>query len=205
MKELNKNYEYYQSTFKVLHSSDNLRKKVLNIPAENTKPKSYKLRKAVCIVVAVVLLLIATNAVTLAVTGEIWVMQGYNSVVQGTDNHKIYGYRAEDDIQNEEYDEPTIEITIDNTEEKYNNHKNYGEKLKITNEGDRVYLEWDLYAMKKDITQYLTNGRASLLLNLQDCNGVVHKKEVEIYRINAGWQFVFKEGDYKNIYYSFDE
>ena len=70
MNKFKNNKEFYKSTFDDIHASDELLRKVQAMNKEKTNKKTHAVRKVIYIVAAAVILLVASNAVVYAATGE---------------------------------------------------------------------------------------------------------------------------------------
>ena len=73
MNKYKDNYDFYKSTFDEIHASDELLRKVKNMTEAKPKKKIYAVRKVLYVAAAVVIMLVASNAIVYAATGETWV------------------------------------------------------------------------------------------------------------------------------------
>lgn len=181
------NFEFYKSTFDEVHASNELLRKVKNMTETKPRKKIYAIRKVLYVAAAVVVMLIASNAIVYASTGETWVekivvhriVDGETQdidVVKTTDENGDVSYEMTVDDKNgssiyysfggdaEINDGDTIEMETP------------GMNPTLTEEDGKIYFELPAVNIKEDITEDFADGKASVTID--DANG--EKRVVDI-------------------------
>lgn len=177
------NYEFYTSTFDEVHASDELLRKVKNMTEAKPKKKIYAVRKVLYVAAAVVVMLIASNAIVYAATGETWVEKIAVHVIANGDEQDVDVVKTTDENGNISYEM--------NIEEKNGVKQSFifggdgdvdikdgetivfetpGTEPTLTEEDGKIYLEISAMEFKEDITDDFADGKASVTINDTDGN-----------------------------------
>lgn len=174
MNQYKSNHEFYQSAFDEVHASDKLIMKVQNMTENKTKKKIYAIRKIALVAAAVMLMLVASNAIAYAATGATWIEHLITATIDGQDRDAklIDKYDEKGNIKSQE-------LLID-----YGNGMKEGlewdgeyaidpsEKIEIgfvasrepsiVKENDKVFLDWEWADIREDITEDISDGHAEV-------------------------------------------
>ena len=174
MNQYKSNHEFYQSAFDEVHASDELIMKVQNMTENKTKKKIYAIRKIALVAAAVMLMLVASNAIAYAATGATWIEHLITATIDGQDRDAklIDKYDEKGNIKSQE-------LLID-----YGNGMKEGlewdgeyaidpsEKIEIgfvasrepsiVKENDKVFLDWEWADIREDITEDISDGHAEV-------------------------------------------
>lgn len=175
------NYEFYTSTFDEVHASDELLRKVKNMTETKPKKKIYAIRKVLYVAAAVVVMLIASNAIVYAATGETWVEKITVHVIGNGDIQNVDMEKTTDENGNisyemnvDEKDGSSFSFSLDG-----NADINDGDTIvmetpdaepTLTEEDGKIYLEISAMEFKEDITDDFADGKASVTINDTDGN-----------------------------------
>lgn len=178
------NYEFYKSTFDEVYASDELLRKVKNMTETKPKKKIYAIRKVLYVAAAIVIMLIASNAIVYAATGETWVETITVHVIANGDNQNVDMVKTTDENGNISY-----EMNID---EKNGVIQSFGfsgdadikdgdtvvfvtpgAEPTLTKEDGKIYFELPAMDIKEDITDDFADGKASVTIDDADGNKLV--------------------------------
>ena len=153
-----KNREIYVSAFDRVHTSDELKRKVLKLTETREKKKHPVLKKVVCIVAAVVLLCVLSNVIVFAATGETWVEKILVHVIIDGESKDLEMSKTVDENGGISYE---AEFDDDDKKSYY-----------ISLEGDAEIKDGDTfvfdYATADDAKVVEENGRTYLCLTMED-------------------------------------
>lgn len=186
MNKYKDNYDFYKSTFDEIHASDELLRKVKNMTEAKPKKKIYAVRKVLYVAAAVVIMLVASNAIVYAATGETWVEKIAVHVIANGDEQDVDVVKTTDENGNISYEM--------NIEEKNGVKQSFvfggdgdvdikdgetivfetpGTEPVLTEEDGKIYLELPAMDIKEDITDDFADGKASVTINDTDGNKLV--------------------------------
>lgn len=179
MNKYKDNYEFYQSVFDEVHASDELMRKVQSMENTKAKKKVYAIRKVIYIAAAIMIMLVASNAVAYAATGETWVEQIMVHVTMNGEKQDV----VMDKTVNENGD-VSYEMEVDQGDVKQgfyfelsgDEEINDGDEFEIqtntnavlTEEDGKVYFDWPIMDVKIDITDDFKDGEARVVVAEQD-------------------------------------
>lgn len=182
MNKYKDNYEFYKSTFDEVHASDELIRKVKNMTETKPKKKIYAIRKVLYVAAAVAIMLVASNAIVYAATGETWVEQITVHVIGNGDVQDVDMVKTTDENGDVSYE---MEITKkDGTQQSFAFGgvgdvdikdgetvvlETPGDESTLTEEDGKIFFELPNMGFKEDITDDFADGKASVTIN--DSNG----------------------------------
>ena len=180
------NYEFYKSTFDEVYASDELLRKVKNMTETKPKKKIYAIRKVLYVAAAIVIMLIASNAIVYAATGETWVEKITVNVIANGDNQNVDMVKTTDENGNISY-EMNIEDK-DGADQSFVFGGDGDADIKdgdtvvfvapdaeptLTKEDGKIYFELPAMDIKEDITDDFADGKASVTIDDADGNKLV--------------------------------
>ena len=180
----NKNtHELYQSVLDEVHASDELIMKLQNMTENKTKKKIYVIRKVIYVAAAIMILLIASNAVVYAATGATWI----EHLVTATVNGGEYNARLIDKYdENGEFGSQKLIIDYGNgIKEGIEGDGQYAidpnsdieiwvaeKEPRVVQESNRVYLSWISADIREDITEDFSDGHAEFTVDVDNHNKI---------------------------------
>lgn len=175
------NYEFYTSTFDEVHASDELLRKVKNMTETKPKKKIYAIRKVLYVAAAVVVMLIASNAIAYAATGETWVEMVAVYVILNGEPQEVEAVKTTDENGNVSYEMNLEEKNgikqsfIFGDDAEFSDEESIiietpGTEPTLTEEDGKIYLEISAMEFKEDITDDFADGKASVTINDADGN-----------------------------------
>lgn len=180
----NKNtHELYQSVLDEVHASDELIMKLQNMTENKTKKKIYVIRKVIYVAAAIMILLIASNAVVYAATGATWI----EHLVTATVNGGEYNARLIDKYdENGEFGSQELIIDYGNgIKEGIEGDGQYAidpnsdieiwvaeKEPRVVQESNRVYLSWISADIHEDITEDFSDGHAEFTVDADNHNKI---------------------------------
>lgn len=180
----NKNtHELYQSVLDEVHASDELIMKLQNMTENKTKKKIYVIRKVIYVAAAIMILLIASNAVVYAATGATWI----EHLVTATVNGGEYNARLIDKYdENGEFGSQELIIDYGNgIKEGIEGDGQYAidpnsdieiwvaeKEPRVVQESNRVYLSWISADIREDITEDFSDGHAEFTVDVDNHNKI---------------------------------
>lgn len=176
------NYEFYTSTFDEVHASDELLRKVKNMTETKPKKKIYAIRKVLYVAAAVVVMLIASNAIVYAATGETWVEMVAVYVILNGEPQEVEAIKTTDadgnvsykiDLDEQNGVKQSLEFFGDDAE--FSDGESFvietpGTEPTLTEEDGKIYLEISAMEFKEEITDDFADGKASVTINDADGN-----------------------------------
>ena len=180
----NKNtHELYQSVLDEVHAPDELIMKVKNMTENKTKKKIYVIRKVIYVAAAIMIFLIASNAVVYAATGATWI----EHLVTATVNGGEYNARLIDKYdENGEFGSQELIIDYGNgIKEGIEGDGQYAidpnsdieiwvaeKEPRVVQESNRVYLSWISADIHEDITEDFSDGHAEFTVDVDNHNKI---------------------------------
>lgn len=170
------NYEFYVSTFDEVHASDELLRKVKNMTETKPKKKIYAIRKVLYVAAAVVIMLIASNAIVYAATGETWVeMVAVHVILNGepqevdvvktTDENGNVSYEMNIDEENGVKQSLIFGDDAELSDGESITIETIGTEPTLTEEDGKIYFELPAMDIKEDITDDFADGKASVTID----------------------------------------
>lgn len=173
MNQYKTNHEFYQSTFDEIYASDELIMKVKNMTKDNTKKKKFIIRKVIYIAVAMLIMLIASNAVVYAATGATWIEHMITATVNGSDYNAslIDKYNENGTIDSQEIIADYGNGIKEGIE--YDGQYAIDDSLKpeiqfaenkptIVQKSNKVFFRWQSADINEDITEDFADGQAKV-------------------------------------------
>ncbi len=163
------NFELYRSAFDEVHASDELMRKVKNMTESKPKKKIYVFRKVLYVAAAVAVLLVASNVITYAATGETWVEQVMVNITLNGEQTEVPITHTVNDDGSQEYEynyevkdgdgTPAVNFSIEGDDPSYmeiNTHS-----YDVVNEDEKTYfVDTCDENLKVDITEDIKDGTA---------------------------------------------
>lgn len=171
------NYELYVSTFDEVHASDELLRKVRNMTETKPKKKIYAIRKVLYVAAAVVIILIASNAIVYAATGETWIEMVTVNVILNGEPREIEALKTTDadgnisykiDFEEQNGVKQSLEFVGDDAELSDGESisiETPGTEPTLTEEDGKIYFELPAMDIKEDITEDFADGKASVIID----------------------------------------
>ena len=190
MNKFKNNKQFYKSTFDDIHASDELLRKVQAMNKEKTNKKTHAVRKVIYIVAAAAILLVASNAVVYAATGESLFETILVVTVDDQSNEIVKTDLVGDDKV--KYSESVDEngkksISVSSDGENFESDA-VGDANLVSKDG-RVYLEIADLNYSSDITDDLADGKAEV--KVKDADNKEHTVKItgntESYTIEYDW------------------
>lgn len=191
------NYEIYVSTFDEVHASDELLRKVKNMTETKPKKKIYAIRKVLYVAAAVVIMLIASNAIVYAATGETWVeMVAVHVILNGepqevdvvktTDENGNVSYEMNIDEENGVKQSLIFGDDAELSDGESITIETIGTEPTLTEEDGKIYFELPAMDIKEDITDDFADGKASVTIDGEDGEKLVVTIEgtLESYKVD---------------------
>lgn len=184
MNKYKDNFEFYRAAFDEIHASDELLRKVKNMTETKPKKKIYAIRKIIYVAAAVMILLVASNAIVYAATGETWVEKitvhviGNGDVknvdmVKTTDENGNVSYEMNIDEKDGESQSYVFEVDGSGADVKDGDTIVFGTpdaEPTLTEKDGKIYFELSAMNIKEDITDDFADGKASVTINDADGN-----------------------------------
>lgn len=177
MNKFKNNKQFYKSTFDDIHASDELLRKVQAMNKEKTYKKTHAVRKVIYIVAAAAILLVASNAVVYAATGESLFETILVVTVDDQSNEIVKTDLVGDDKV--KYSESVDEngkksISVSSDGENFESDA-VGDANLVSKDG-RVYLEIADLNYSIDITDDLADGKAEV--KVKDADNKEHTVKI---------------------------